>query len=179
MELFHFFVGLSLLGFGRKLFWLFVGCAGFAAGFTIVPQIWRIPSEVIILVVSIGAGIIGALLAIFFQRVAVGLGGFAAGGYIAMSLLNGFGVQTNQMVWIVLFGSGIIGALLLFVIFDRALIVLSSISGASLLAQAVQLHPTVEWVSFFMLLVIGVAFQSMWLRKDRQAARVSERRGNV
>ena len=81
-------VGVALLVLGRRLFWLFVGAIGFiaasdaaAAYFSALPQ-WQI------LAISLGAGLLGILLAIFFQKLAIVLVGFYAGGYLAVSLFD-------------------------------------------------------------------------------------------
>jgi len=39
MGVLNIFVGIALLILGRKLFWLFVACVGFAVGFTYAQQL--------------------------------------------------------------------------------------------------------------------------------------------
>src|SRR3974377_1590177 len=84
-------VGAAILLLGRKLFWLFVGAMGFVLGAEIATQVTHEP--VLILLVAIGLGILGALLAVLFQKVAVGLVGFFAGGRIAVALAAAFFAQ--------------------------------------------------------------------------------------
>jgi hypothetical protein len=49
---------------------------------------------------AVTTGIIGAMLAVVFQKFAIGLVGFAAGGYIAINLLTIVGLQLGYFVWL-------------------------------------------------------------------------------
>jgi len=74
-------VGLVLLFFGRKLFWLFVGVVGFLAGMRFGSHLVTGQTELVILAIAIGIGLLAALLAIVLQRLAVAI----AGGPLALS----------------------------------------------------------------------------------------------
>src|SRR5438128_2901621 len=76
-------IGVVILLFGRKLFWLCVAAVGFAAGVEIAPHLVHDPSPLLALAVALVLGLIGALLALFLQRVAVAVLGFLAGGKLA------------------------------------------------------------------------------------------------
>ena len=76
----HILIGLILLFAGRRLFWLFVACVGFASGYHYAQQIWAVHSPVLLIILSIAVGAVGAIIAIFFQKAAILIGGFAAGG---------------------------------------------------------------------------------------------------
>ncbi len=84
-------VGLAVLLLGRRLFWLFVGAAGFAVGLHVAPMVLNGP-EWLMVVAALVLGILGAVLAIFFQWLAIGLAGFAAGvhGGLAAAAALGF-----------------------------------------------------------------------------------------
>jgi hypothetical protein len=158
-------IGLVVLIFGRKLFWLFVGCLGFIVGFHYAPYVWPVQSSLVLLILAAVTGIIGAVLALFFQKVAIGLAGFAGGGYIALNLMNLFGVRLEQITWLPYLIGGIIGALLLFFIFDWALIFVSSLTGATIIIQAVNLSPGIQLTVYFALVIIGILIQSALYRK--------------
>jgi len=160
----HILVGIVLLAFGRRLFWLFVGGVGFVAGFEMARQYLALQPQGVILGVGLLCGLIGILLAIFFQRLAVGLGGFAAGGTIAQYLAVVLGLETAPMLGIYLVG-GIIGAVLLYVAFDWALIFLSSVAGASLIVQSIQWVPLYEALLYGVLIVAGATFQAVWMNQ--------------
>ena len=165
MGLVNFILGVILLTLGRKLFWLFVGCVGFAAGVTYAHQLWGTQSDLMILGIALGLGLIGALLAIFFQAVAIALAGFVAGGYITFTIMNLFGFESAQLIWLFYIIGGILGAVLLFIIFDWTLIALSSLLGASLIVQVTELSSHLEVVIFFLLIILGVLFQSRLLQR--------------
>ncbi len=80
-------VGIILVTSGRKLFWLFVACIGFIIGFEYGGNLTGIKDQWIILSIAFGTGILGALLAIFLQGVAVSVAGFLIGGYAAINFL--------------------------------------------------------------------------------------------
>jgi hypothetical protein len=167
MDILGFLVGVVLLILGRRLFWLFVGCIGFAVGFSYGPLLWSTQSDLIQLVLAIGVGIVGAILAILFQKVAIALAGFAAGGYIAVHAMHLFGLEIGQFIWLPYILGGIVGAVLLFIIFDWALILLSSVAGASLAVQAVNLRPQGEAELFFVLMISGVFVQTLLFVKTK------------
>jgi uncharacterized membrane protein YsdA (DUF1294 family) len=128
--------GIILLLFGRRLFWLFVAIAGFMAGWTFARENLDIHPETTLMLVAVVVGLIGALVAIFLQRAAVALAGFFSGGYLALSLAVSLGHKSAGTFAFII--GGIIGAILLWVVFDWALILLSSLTGAMLVTQAFQ-----------------------------------------
>src|SRR6266704_6503451 len=119
-------IGAVILFFGRKLFWLCVAAVGFAAGVEVAPHLVHEPSAILSLSVAIVFGFIGALLAIFLQKVAIAVAGFLAGGKLAMAIAAAFFAQHAHYFGITFLVGGIIGALLLLALFAWALIVLSS-----------------------------------------------------
>ena len=152
--------GLVLLFAGRRLFWLFVACIGFASGYHYAQQILSVHSPALILILSIAVGALGAVIAIFFQKAAIVIAGFAAGGYIGLNLIDQFSRLSTQMIWLPYIIGGIIGALILYFIFDWALIFLSTLTGAILIVQAVSFSPSVEIVLFIFLILVGAAIQA-------------------
>lgn len=157
--------GLALLVAGRRLFWLFVGLAGFAVGFQTAAVIMGPQMPGILLVAGAVCGIIGALVAIFFQRVAIAAGGFVAGSAIAVQLLQ---VMGDRPVEILVLAGGIVGAIALFLLFDWALIVLSAMGGAALIVQVLHLHMAVSPLLFLLLSLAGIAVQAGWLLAGRR-----------
>jgi len=152
-------IGLILLFGGRKLFWLFVACIGFVSGYHYVQQIWGIHSPVLLLVLSIVAGALGAIIAIFFQKAAIIVAGFAAGGNITLNFFDQFIGASAQMMWLPYIIGGIIGAIFLWFVFDPALILLSALAGAGLIVQVLLFKPWVEIILFFALIIAGMIFQ--------------------
>jgi hypothetical protein len=168
MDIARIVVGIALLTLGRKLFWLFVGVAGFVFGFSLATQFLHGQPDWIALVIALVAGLVGVLFALFLQRLAVGVAGFIAGGYILINLLNALGWQTGGVSWLPFVIGGIIGAVLVLILFDWALIILSSLTGATLIAQAIHFGPLITALAFIVLLILGIVIQASMMREREQ-----------
>jgi len=162
-------IGLILLFAGRGLFWLFVACVGFASGFHYAQQIGAIHSPILVLILAIAVGAVGAFIAILFQKAAIVIAGFAAGGYIVLILFDQFAGLSSQMVWLPYIIGGVVGAIVLFLVFDWALIFLSTLTGATLIVQMAAFNPWIEIALFIALVIAGVAFQAKSLTGERRA----------
>jgi len=161
-------VGLMLLTLGWRLFWMFVGVVGFAAGLQAAQIIgWQQPFW-ILWAAALVCGVIGAVLALFFQHLAVAIGGFIAGGILALQLVPILGHAANGPI--VLIG-GIIGTVALVLLFDWALVVLSSMVGAAFVVGAIVggQFPYAPWL-FLAVAAAGVVFQSRLLVASRRPA---------
>jgi hypothetical protein len=161
-------IGGALLLFGRKLYWLFVAGIGFFFAVSFVPRIFGNQPDWLTFVIAIGVGLIGALLAIFVQNIALGFAGFIAGGYFLSYALNLLGIELAKLNWLALIAGGILGAILVIVLFDWALIILSSISGTILILQSIRVSRITEILVFLGLAVVGVAVQAGVMMGERQ-----------
>ena len=76
--------------------------------------------------------------------------------------------EVDPFVWFVVGGlaGGIVAALLM----DRAIIVLSSLVGATAIVTQVAFSPVVALVAFIGLFIVGIAFQSRGLQSQRGTA---------
>jgi hypothetical protein len=162
-------IGAVILLFGRKLFWLCVAAVGFAAGVEIAPHLAHEPSPLLALAIAIVLGLIGALLALFLQKIAIAVLGFLAGGKLAGAIAAAFFVQYAQYSTIIFLVGGIIGAILLLALFDWALIVVSSLIGAHLIVfqGAIALPQQGSTIIFLGLAIIGILVQAASLRRSR------------
>jgi Domain of unknown function (DUF4203) len=158
-------IGIVILFFGRKLFWLCVAAVGFAVGVQIAPQLVNDPSSILALLVALVFGVLGALLALFLQKVAIAVLGFLAGGKLASAIAAAFFVHYAQYSTIIFVAGGIIGAILLLAVFNWALIVVSSFIGAYLIQSAIVLPPTGSTVVFIALAIIGILVQATSFRR--------------
>lgn len=158
-------LGTIMLTMGSRLYWLFLSVVGFMLGFDMAEQAMAGQPHSVIIVVAILGGVAGAFLAIFLQRLAIVAGGFLAGGYLAFGLLEGFGMRSNPYHWLFIVLGGVIGAFLMWVLFDWALIILSSGLGAVLVLQAIPVSQQMTKLLFVVLLVLGTAFQAGLLKK--------------
>src|SRR5438552_9835741 len=135
-------IGIAILFFGRKLFWLCVAAVGFAVGVEIAPLLVNEASSLLALVIALVFGALGALLALFLQKVAIAVLGFLAGGKLATAIAAAFFVQYAQYSTVIFVIGGVIGAILLLTGFGWALLVVSSFVGAYWLQSALLLQPT-------------------------------------
>ena len=162
-------IGTVILFFGRKLFWLCVAAVGFAAGVEIAPHLVHEPSPLLALAVALVLGLIGALLALFLQKVAVAVLGFLAGGKLAGAIAAAFFVHYAQYSTFIFLIGGVVGAILLLALFDWALIVVSSLIGAHLIVyqSAIVLPASGSTIVFIGLAVLGILVQVASLRRSR------------
>lgn len=150
-------LGCVVLLAGRNIFWLFIALAGFLAGFQLA-GIWLADNSLILQVtVALGAGLLGALLAVVFERVAFALAGFYAAAYLALIMVDRLGVTGAETV--IILGSGLVGALLAALVMDWAIIALSALVGAAAIVATFALPPVIEIVLFIVLAAVGVAVQ--------------------
>jgi hypothetical protein len=162
-------LGLALLFFGRRLFWLFVAALGFAIGLKLAPHLSHNPPLWLSLLLSVGLGLAGVLLALLLQKLAIAIAGFLAGGSIAVALAAAFLANSAHYAAITFVIGGIIGALLLVALFDWALIIFSAIEGARLITGSVHLPSTGTTILLIALAVVGIMVQASMFQRSRRA----------
>ncbi len=157
-------LGLALLVAGRRLFWLAVGTLGFVAGYQAMESWATGMPRATVLVIAVAVGVLGLLLALLLQKVAVALAGFFLGVVLMTFLLPATGLVLGPWNGLVVAGGGLLMALVALALFSLALIVLTAGAGASLLVQA--LAPPEPWSLLLLvaLWVVGVLVQ----RRGRQ-----------
>jgi len=150
-------------------------------GVVVAPLLLPGQPDWLILLVALGLGIVGAVLAVVVQQVAVAMAGFIFGGYALLSVLGAIGLSVTPWDWLVYIVGGIIGAVLVMYLFDPALIGLSALAGAILITDVVKLtnivtlNPPFDLALLVILTVIGIAFQAGSMRRkppeERQTGR--------
>jgi hypothetical protein len=158
-------IGAIILLFGRRLFWLCVAAVGFAAGVELAPHFVQQPTPLLALTFALVLGFVGALVALFLQKVATAVAGFLAGGKLALAIAAAFFFQHANYLTIVFIVGGIVGAVLLLALFDWALIVFSTVVGAYLIETAIVLPAAGTAVLFVALALIGVVAQTIAMRR--------------
>lgn len=153
-------IGAVLALLGRKIFWLFVGGLGFLAGFTYTETFFGPQPDTVVVLVALTAGVLGALIAVFLQGLAVGVAGFLAGGFITLEILRIAPFDPGQFAWLVCFAGGVLGTVMLVFVFDWALILLSSVIGGSLVVESLPMDPQYRIWSFLAIVVVGCAVQA-------------------
>lgn len=161
-------VGLALLILGKKLFWLFVGAIGFIGASDMASRYFSGLPNWQILIAAVAAGLLGALLAVFFQKAAILLVGFYAGGYLVVSLFSTLNMAPPPaLAWAPFILGGLLGAVLLYLLFDWTLIVLSSFAGAAFISQTIQTNAVPSPILLAALFLAGVIIQGSMLKKGK------------
>ena len=164
-------LGVLLLLLGRRLFWLFVGAVGFVAGLRLSEQILPGRPDDVVIVFSLVVGLVAAVLAVVLRRLALAAAGFLAGGYLLMQLLavtvqNSHQAAGGLAPWMVFLVGGVIGAVLMNVLFDWTLIILSAMGGAALVCECVHgVNTQIMTAVFTTLAILGVLAQSGLIRR--------------
>ncbi len=165
MALFRLFLGIALLVMGRRLFWLFLGGVGFVSGFDFAERMIHGQSHSVILIIALFAGALGAMVAIFLQKFAVVAGGFFAGGYLLTELLKVLGVRIGDYHWFLFIAGGLVGAVLMSVVFGWTLIILSSLIGSILISQTFHFGERLSEFLLISLVLVGIVIQSGLVRE--------------
>ena len=87
-----------------------------------------------------------------------------------MHLLDLLGLGGTQVPWLLYVIGGVIGAVSLLLIFDWALIFLSSLLGSALIVQVTELGPQAERLLFIGLAVVGILFQARLLSRGGRSS---------
>ena len=159
--------GAALLILGRKLFWLFIAAIGFETGAYVATRLFHGGSELIVLLIALIAGLVGALLAVFLENIVIAAAGFLAGGYLLVNLLELLRLNPGRLDWLIYLVGGVIGALVV----GWALIFLSALSGAVIVTRAaLPLGHPLEFIVIVVLFAIGVVIQfGIWQAEQPNA----------
>ena len=150
-------IGAALLTVGRKLFWVFVGGAGFIAGMWLMQAFFpEQPHTAALVAGGIGAAA-GIALTKFVKAVAINVGGFLGGGVIGLGLARISGPWMPE--WLAFIVLGILGVVLLTKAFETALLLMSSIAGAMLIAGNLPLSDPLRVAAIVVLSIAGMFIQ--------------------
>jgi hypothetical protein len=163
--------GLLVLLLGRRIFWLFVGLVGFFLGAQASTQIFPDMADGVLLLVALAVGLVGAVLAILLQRLAVTMAGAIAGGMLAVRIAPLAGLHTEAGVIAAFVAGALVAAVVLAVLFDPALIVISALIGGVMAAEAFPIDPSVEPFVLVVLVALGIAIQARQFSRRAYATR--------
>ncbi len=167
-------VGIVLLLWGRKLFWLLLGAIGFLFGWYLASTYFDAEPHTVLWLVAGASGIICAMLAIFLQKVAVAVAGFAGGGFVLANVAGTLQSREDHFSWIIFAVGGIGGAILAAFLFEWALIILSTITGAYLIVREFHTTPQNMVIAVVVLTLVGILFQT----RKRDGRRPASQKGD-
>ena len=160
MHLYYLLAGSLLLVFGRKLFWLFSGLIGFLLGLNLTQQYFPALSPTNLVLIALAIGVVGAILSVMLQKVAIAIMGFLAGGYLVYLLLPTLSIQPGNLIWLFVILGGILGIFLTNIMFDWALSIISSALGANVIVSHLSMPQPFPVVVTIALFIIGLIVQN-------------------
>jgi hypothetical protein len=159
-SIFQLFAGSILLVAGKKLYWFFVGVIGAIAGLFISETFFHPQSWGDRVLVAVGIGAAFAILALILQRIMIGVAGFIAGGYLGVSLIDTLQLPVTEYRWVVFILGGLVGILIVKMLFDLSLVIISSSAGAILITRAINLDGAKSLIVLLVLILAGIIVQS-------------------
>jgi hypothetical protein len=156
--------GATLLLFGRKLYWFVIAAAGFAVGSIIGHEVFPPEPEWVMIAAPILVGIVAALLSVFLQKLALRLAGMITGGFLGYTIAAMFIAKPWPLLALLI--GCILGFWSVMILFDWALVILSSLSGTALIVQRVPLERDPQLILAVVLLILGIAIQGSLQRKQ-------------
>lgn len=158
-------IGAIILFLGHELNFIFAGGMAILIGFRLTPKLppaWPPWGDYAFI---IGIAILAAGIVIANERTGYFLSGFLAGGYLLIEYFEP-GLLTLPLLPFII--GGIIGALILGLLTEWALIIVSSLIGAIYATTLFWLNPTAEILVAGGLFVIGALTQALILRSQKQ-----------
>lgn len=179
MSILYYFVGAVLLVAGRKLYWFFTAAVGMIAGILLSGILLDAENMTWRTIFAVVGAVLGAILAVALQKIAIGIVGFVAGGLGAIFLWRILELpEEGRMLLLPFILGGIIAAVLVILAFEYGLIILTSWGGATLISR--ELSATSQEIDFngwvgaavlFGLLLAGVVIQAVALTAERKKER--------
>ncbi|NWG05445.1 MAG: hypothetical protein HXY35_02030 [Chloroflexi bacterium] len=158
-------IGGVILFLGRELNFLFAGAMAFLIGQRLTPLLPAgLPGWADYAFMA-GLGILAAALTFVDERGGFALSGFLAGGYVMAEYF----VPNALVIPVVpFFVGGVLGALILGIFTEWALIIVSSIIGGFYLTTLFRLAPTPRVLITAGLVIIGAVTQAIIMRQQKQ-----------
>ncbi|MGD8831049.1 MAG: hypothetical protein PVF57_10640, partial [Pseudomonadales bacterium] len=149
------------------VFWLAVGLVGFLFGVELGGAWFADQSDWIITLAAVGLGVLGMVMAIVLERVAIALAGFYAAAYVALIVgrLSGHEV----LPFFVPIAAGVVGAIATALLTDPAIIALTALFGSAAAASAMDLDPIPRALAFAALALLGSLAQYAVLVRRRRS----------
>jgi hypothetical protein len=154
-------IGFIILVSAHQSSWLFVGGVSLIFGSLIAQEFKITRNEIELIIFSMTAGILGGLLVAYFKRVMIALAGFIAGGYICFYLPTALGWDTSWINWVFILLAATISAVIILLWGSLPLILISSLLGATVVAQYLQIGSVGPTGLFIVLSVFGLI--SQWI----------------
>ncbi len=161
-------IGGILLFLGHELNFLFAGAMAALLGFRLTPLLpaqWPAWADYAFI---IALGVIAAVVVLLNERAGYFISGFLAGGLL---LVEYWAPDTLTVPWLPFVIGGIIGALIIGIFTDWALILVTAAIGAAYLLNLFVLDPMLEILIGAGLFIVGVLTQVLIMQSQKQSER--------
>jgi hypothetical protein len=161
-------IGGILLFLGHEINFLFAGAMAALIGFRLTPLLppqWPGWADYVFI---LALGIIAAVAVLLNERIGYFISGFLAGG---LFLVEYFYPNTLNVPWLPFVVGGVIGALIIGVFTDWALILVTAAIGAYYLVNLFVLDPMLEILIGAGLFIVGALTQVIIMQSQKQAER--------
>jgi hypothetical protein len=164
------------LTFGRRLYLLVLGLVGFAAGWWLALKLGLVQADLLArpslsaLLIGIGVGLLCVLLTFIVQKIVLFAAGFGLGALVGLLAIERFDPQWQGFEWLAVLLLALLTAFAVQGLFPIALVVLSSLLGASLVVQASGIQGPGAALLFVALLVVGLGAQTAVGKRPRPKA---------
>lgn len=153
----------SLVG-GNQLPWGFVGVVGFILGSYLATAIQFDQSEWQVITVASAVALGGIFLTFYIRKLMVWVAGFLAGGFIGLILPGLLGWKMPLGDWQIFLLAGVACLLILIFWYNLALILVSTLLGATVILQNVSFKAISQEALFVVLVVIGLIVQYVMMQ---------------
>ena len=173
MHILNLILGLAMLFFGWRLFWLFVAAVGFLVAMEFSPDVVEflgVEQKWLDVLIPIAVGAAGALIAIALQQLAMVLMGVAVGVILATHIAELMQLAGYEPVVQVL--GGVLGLVVAVKVADWAIVSLSCLLGAARVVDELALEAEQSLLVFGVLVVAGGFVQAKHLRVHDKTKRI-------
>lgn len=153
-------VGVCVLLFGRRLYWLAVGGLGFVIGLYFAHRYMTEASFWMEVGIALAAGIVGAFLTLLAQKAAITVAGTVLGAVLVYTACQPFAADLATGIWWLTFLGAVLGLCFSTFLFEAAVIVVTSIVGTMLILGSFDFPDLYRTWGFLALVCIGVMVQS-------------------
>jgi len=159
-------IGGILLFLGRELNFLFAGAMAALIGFRLTPLLppqWPAWSDAAFMITL---GVIAAIIVLINERLGYFLSGFLAGGFF---MAEYYAPGVFGIPWLPFVIGGVIGALVIGLLTEWALILVSSAIGAAYVLNLFRLDPTAEILIGSGLFIVGALTQVIIMQAQKHS----------
>ena len=157
-------LGLAVAFLGRKLLWLFIAAAGFVIAYQLTSRF--LGDSTVSFVISVGVGAVAGYYATKFANLLVSVAGFILVGNAALTVYGWFFSTENFWVALIVFLiGGLIALGLIRTMFALAIIIISALGGASMVAEGAGAivpflaNPLWSTIISIVVLALGIIYQ--------------------